>query len=157
MTWRCTGGNLRVSGGTTDTPLEQSHPYKFSYHTHTHTHSQVINTVKVLYAALKIAISSSPNLFADIRIIRMFCVHILFPSVESTRNPLCFIKGCFDYLWSNNDVKWGNIMFLRPADWGQSNNVVSLAHLNLEIILMPTAVACSAELHPLCNMFHSKW
>ena len=59
---------------------------------------QMINTVKVCCAALKIAISSSPFLFAVIRIIRMFVIHILFPSAESTRNLLRLIKGCFHYL-----------------------------------------------------------
>lgn len=70
-------------------------------HTHSHahfTHTHLINTVKVLCAALKIAVSSSPYLFADIRIVRMFCIRALFPSAESTRYPPCFIEGCFDYL-----------------------------------------------------------
>lgn len=53
--------------------------------THTHTH-----TAKVLCAALKIAISSSPILFADIRIIRMFVIYSVFPSAKSTRNPLFY-------------------------------------------------------------------
>lgn len=113
VTWRRTGGNLRVTGGMTDTPMEQSHTYTFTCSFLTHTN--LINTVKVLCAALKIAISLPPPLFADIIIIRMFCIHVLFPSAKSTRNPLCFIKGCacLDFLsWStcmrviNDDVTW---------------------------------------------------
>lgn len=149
-----------------------------------HTHSQVINTVKVFYTALKIAISLSPNLFADIRIIRMFCVHILFPSAESTRNPLCYIRGCFDYMscecvikqWCNTEetlcpsvqkievsqITWGFWLFFtgtyKPGNYYNAYGYSLLAHLSRTLFHSKCdTVLFTGSTHQTTHLLYFPW
>lgn len=94
------------------------HAYGTVSHIHVHmlisdTYTHLANTVKVLCAALKIAISLSLYLFADIRIMGMFCIHVVFPSAVSTRNPLCFIKGCCGLSDKTGKGTWFNFPLSR--------------------------------------------
>lgn len=82
VTWRCIGGNLRVTSGVMATPMEQSRSHTFDKHSQgpplcTQNRPSVISRL------------------ADIRVMGMFFTHVAFPSEEWTSNLTHFIKGCF--------------------------------------------------------------
>lgn len=98
--------------------------------------------------------------FADITIIRMFCILILFPSAESPRNPLCFIMDVPVWIFRPDPPVDKRYSYVGETDWPPDWDTFYLFSF-LILTLISEVISTECKDHFIgCNCSHepnSSW